>query len=272
MKSLVEYILEKYNNAHKGDEFYTRIIDIEKEMKKFDFSRKIVYCNCDNPSFSNFYKFFHDNFDKLKIKMLLATYYDDNPMLYEYDGKEEKKTKIKSGDFRDNGDVMKRCDIVVTNPPFSQGLPIDLVNMCLKYDKDFIFLCKNDWYTRKGAFDFYKDGKLNVDNVEVGKFEGPNSSTKVTCYWFTSLPVKKNPFTPNKKYSEADYPKYKNADAIEVGAIENIPADYDGNMGVSLSFAKYLDRAQYEIVGIVNAPVGLDGHKYYKRLIIKKKK
>ena len=102
MKSLVEYILEKYNNAHKGDEFYTRLVDIEKEMKKFDFSQKVVYCNCDNPSFSNFYKYFHDNFDKLKIKMLLATYYDAKPMLYEYDGKEEKKTKIKSGDFRDN--------------------------------------------------------------------------------------------------------------------------------------------------------------------------
>ena len=270
MNSLVDYLLEKFNNGHHGDEFYTRLKDIEKELSKFNFNNKIVYCNCDNPEFSNFYKYFYDNFNKLGLKKLLATYYSDNPMLYSYDGKNESKTNIKSGDFRENGDVMKQCDIVVTNPPFSKGLPIDLVNMCLKYNKDFIFLCKNDWYTRKGAFDFYKSGKMNIDNVEVGKFEGPNASTKVTCYWYTSFELKKTPITLKKKYTEEDYQKYKNYDAIEVGAIENIPKDYNDNMGVSLSFGKYLDRKQFDIIDVLNKPIGKDGHEYYKRIIIKK--
>ena len=270
MINLYDYIIEKYNNAAKGDEFYTRLVDIEKGLKQFDFKGKIVYCNCDDPSFSNFYKYFHDNFKNLGLKKLLATYYSDDPYLYEFDG-EEKKTSIKSGDFRDNGDIMKQCDIVVTNPPFSAGLPTELVKMCLKYKKDFIFLCKNDWFTRKGAFEFYKSGEVNINNIEVNRFDGPNSSTKVTCYWFTSFDLKKENFKPTKKYSTEAYPKYKNYDAIEVGSIENIPGDYEGNMGVSLSFGKYLNREQYEIVDMLNVPIGEDGHKYFKRLIIKKR-
>ena len=59
MNHLVDYLYEKFNYANKGDEFYTRLKDIEKELSKFDFKGKIVYCNCDDPSFSNFYKYFH---------------------------------------------------------------------------------------------------------------------------------------------------------------------------------------------------------------------
>lgn len=271
MISLAQYLYEAYNNAKNGDEFYTRLQDIEKEMSKFNFKNKIVYCNCDDPSFSNFYKYFKDNFNKLGLKLLLATYYDNSPKLYEFDGNNEKVSNIESGDFRDNGDIMEHCDIVVTNPPFSAGLPVDLVMMCQKYNKDFLFLCKNDWYTRKGAFDFYRDGIMNIDNVEVGKFDGPNSSTKVTCYWYTSLPLHKDHRQFTKKYDPSEYKKYKNYDAIETGRIDNIPADYNDNMGVPISYAKYLDRDEFDIVDMLNVPIGADGKKYFKRLIIKRK-
>ena len=271
MKSLANYIIEKYNNANKGDEFYTRLPDIERELSKFNFKGKIVYCNCDNPEFSKFYKYFKDNFNKLGLKQLIATYYDKDPKEYIYDGKNETIKDIESGDFRDNEDILKTCDIVVTNPPFSAGLPTDLANLCIKNNKDFIFLCKNDWFTRKGAFELYKDGKVNIDTVEVGKFDGPNASTHVTCYWYTSLDLKKEKFKFKKSYDENVNIKYKNYDAINVDKYENIPGDYDGNMGVPVSFGKYLDRSQFEIVDILTSPIDINGKSYYKRLIIKKK-
>ena len=271
MISLQSYILEKYNNAHKGDEFYTRLVDIEKELKKFDFKNKVVYCNCDNPSFSKFYKYFKDNFSKLGLKQLIATYYDNDPKKYVYDGKNENIQDIESGDFRNNEDTLKTCDIVVTNPPFSKGLPTELANLCIKNNKDFLFLCKNDWYTRKGAFDLYKAGKVNIDNVEVSKFDGPNSDTNVTCYWFTSLELKKDKVNLKKSFDENVNIKFKNYDAINVPKNEDIPNDYDGNMGVPISFGKYLNRSQFEVVDILISPIDINGKNYYKRLIIKRK-
>ena len=64
MKDLINYINEAFNDAKNGDEFYTRIEDIERGLSYFDFSDKVIYCNCDDPSFSNFYKYFHDNYSK----------------------------------------------------------------------------------------------------------------------------------------------------------------------------------------------------------------
>ena len=95
MRSL--YIIEKFAAPNNGDEFYTRLKDIEKCCQDFNFSGKVIYCNCDDPSFSNFWKYFHDNFSKLRLKKLMATYYSDDPYLYEYDGKDINKTKIDSG-------------------------------------------------------------------------------------------------------------------------------------------------------------------------------
>lgn len=266
------YFFEKYNNSKNGDEFYTRLKDIEKELSKFDFRNKTVYCNCDNPEFSKFYKYFHDNFNELKLKLLIATYYDENPMRYEYDGAHETTVEIESGDFRQNEETLKRCDIVVTNPPFSAGLPISLVEMCKRNKKDVLFLCKNDWYTRSGAFEYYKSGFIDVDSTEVGTFDGPNSSVHVTCYWYTSLPIKKPCVETLQEYDIDEYPKYVNYDAIEVKKNTEIPAGYDGVMGVPISFAKYLNRSQFDIVGVLNTPKGANGKVYFKRLLIRHKK
>ena len=139
MKDLINYINEAFNDAKNGDEFYTRIEDIEKGLSHFNFSGKIIYCNCDDPSFSNFYKYFHDNYSKLGIKKLIATYYSDKPELVEYDGKNEKRTPIKSGRFQDNQEYMKQCDIVVTNPPYSDNMPMELIELCYKNNCNFIY-------------------------------------------------------------------------------------------------------------------------------------
>ena len=268
MTDLVNYIQEAFNNAGNGDEFYTRLVDIEKELSKFNLKGKIVYCNCDDPEFSKFWEYFYTNFKKLGLKHLIATYYDDKPLRYDYDGKEVVKTPIETGDFTKNGKVMDECDIVVTNPPFSNSYPEKLIEMCSQHKKDVIFVCSNNLLTKKDGFAAYKDGKINVDDNEIGKFDGPNAKTHVTCYWYTSLPLNKPKYSNFKEWDETKYPKYDNYDAVECGNINDIP-DYDGNIGVPTSFAKRLNRDQFEIIELMRPK--LNGKSKFARMMIKRK-
>lgn len=117
----------------KNDEFYTRLEDINEEMNNYEdkFRDKIVFCNCDDPTWSNFWKYFHMNFEYLGLKKLITTH-------YEIDGKNSYKIEYSGGndtDFEDgvvtqlqeNGDfrsdecvaLLDEADIVVTNPPIS---------------------------------------------------------------------------------------------------------------------------------------------------------
>ena len=120
----------------KNDEFYTRYEDIEKELKNYlnCFNGKTVYCNCDDYRVSNFVKYFIDNFKSLGLKKLISTCYINQqidllsfntpePALYfEFDGVNKIEKPLNSdGDFRSDEclNILKQCDIVVTNPPFS---------------------------------------------------------------------------------------------------------------------------------------------------------
>jgi hypothetical protein len=130
----------------KKDEFYTQLVDIERELRyyKSHFKDKVVYCNCDDPRVSNFFHFFSYNFEKLGLKKLIATCYKNQDMdlftenkseqaiylLYEGDKNDNKVPdtteigvkKLKGdGDFRSAEciELLKEADIVVTNPPFS---------------------------------------------------------------------------------------------------------------------------------------------------------
>ncbi|MBU1519301.1 adenine-specific methyltransferase EcoRI family protein, partial [Patescibacteria group bacterium] len=131
--------LHKANKAKK-DEFYTQLVDIEKELKRYkeQFRGKVVFCNCDDPKESNFVKYFSMNFEHLGLKKLIATHYkeanlftQESPYKLEYTGDknnnrmpdpDEFMTKmISTGDFRSEEciELLKQADIVVTNPPFS---------------------------------------------------------------------------------------------------------------------------------------------------------
>lgn len=111
---------------NKNDEFYTRYEDIEKELKHYKeyLKGKTVYCPCDDYRWSNFVKYFKDNFSTLGLKKLYASNYDigEGAYKYSYDGKVETVMKCEgNGDFRSEEctKIMKSCDIVITNPPFS---------------------------------------------------------------------------------------------------------------------------------------------------------
>ena len=128
---------QKNSNLHtakavKNDEFYTRISDIENEMRHYKkhFQDKVVFCNCDDPTWSEFWRYFHLNFTELGLKKLISTHYDAKEVTYklEYFGGEDDnieagvKTRLmQNGDFRSDESIalLKESDIVVTNPPFS---------------------------------------------------------------------------------------------------------------------------------------------------------
>ena len=126
--------LSKAKNA-KNDEFYTRLEDIEKELNEYDpavFKDKTIFCNCDDPTSSNFWIFFHMNFNRFGLKKLITTHYnmDGSPSYaMTYDSKDPKddidfskghKIALEGdGDFRSDEaiDLLKQSDMVVTNPP-----------------------------------------------------------------------------------------------------------------------------------------------------------
>src|SRR3989344_321387 len=193
-------------NSAKKDEFYTQLVDIEKELKyyKKQFRGKVVYCNCDDPFESNFFKYFASNFNALGLKKLIATSYSGSPIV---GGKQPLKFEIKevpdtdkdgainlddvkyllkhdkntstplkgSGDFRSEECIklLKEADIVVTNPPFS--LFREYVAQLMENKKKFLILGDQNAITYKETFGYVKDNKLWVgyDNGGTKWFQVP---------------------------------------------------------------------------------------------------
>lgn len=165
---------KKLHNAQKAkcDEFYTRLEDIEQELNQYDkkyFKNKIIYMNCDNPSKSNFWVFFHCNFHYLGLKKIIATYFNSNYGVY-YDGKnitdDENVKKYVSFPLSGNGDfrndeckrLMQNSDIVVTNPPFS--LFREFISQLIEYKKQFIIWGNNNAITYKSIFSLIRQNKI----------------------------------------------------------------------------------------------------------------
>lgn len=264
-------INEAFNFANLGDEFYTRIGDIQNEMSHYDLSNMVVYCNCDDPRYSNFYKYFKGNFKKLGLRGLLATYKSNNPILFEYDGTNEKKTPIDSGNFQDNNTIVDMCDIVVTNPPFSNKMVIDLIDTLLNKGKKFIIVGPLHLINKDKIFNYFKEGLINVGYSSINRYatEDGGGQGSPTCWW-TNLEVNKPFFKTNYTYDEEIYPKYDNCDAIDSTYKEMIPSDYNGVIGTSIRFIINYNREQFDLVGKLDDP-RINGKKLYTRLLIKHK-
>lgn len=133
----------QYSRREKQDEFFTQYSTIEEELwfYKEHFKNKAIYCNCDNPKFSQFWAFFYNNFNKLKLKTLYSTYISDSPLLYIYDGESVTVQKINGNGSYDSKECLKildKSDLCVTNPPYS--LFKDYMNLLINKDKKFIIL------------------------------------------------------------------------------------------------------------------------------------
>ena len=331
--------------AAKQDEFYTQYADIQKEVEaylEFDpdtFRGKVVYCNCDDPFESNFFKYFAANFNKLGLKKLIATSYDGSPIAGQYtlfpeytegNGTRRKPKavavavvlsevkdengdgvvniddvkiflernhaarialhcdgKYDGGDFRSAECIalLKEADIVVTNPPFS--LFREYVAQLVEHDKKFLILGNQNAIKYKGIFELIQANKLwlGVDNGGTKWFQvkedydiTTESRKKVengikyfsmgSIMWFTNLDHgRRHQILPlmntadNLKFSKnlkgkLAYDRYVNYEAIEVPTYKEIPSDYDGAMGVPITFLDRFNPEQFEILG-TNRTIGV---------------
>lgn len=284
--------LHKAKDA-KNDEFYTQLTDVSKELMHYKqhFKNKIVLCNCDDPTWSAFWKYFHLNFSALGLKKLISTHYDKNEPTYkmEYTGGNDNdievgvKTPLEgNGDFRNQEclDLLDEADIVVTNPPFSRFVTNDngygYVNTLLDYDKKFLIIGNKSAITCKDVFPLIRDNKIWIgctpmsqdllftvprDYEEVLKATKKEGSgwkiidgvlyARSASIWFTNIDHKKRheKLILWKHYTPEEYPEYSNYNAINVDKVENIPCDYNGIMGVPISFMDKYNPDQFEIIG-----------------------
>lgn len=259
-------------NAHldkarkrRDDEYYTKVSDIEKEVTMYreDFEGSKVYCNCDDPK-SGFVKYFLEAYDDLKLKGLRSSFYkpcslfeDDPPVtMYRYGDVCESKPLKTDGDFRSYEcvDFLKECDIVCTNPPFS--LARNFFRQLIKHNKKFLFIGPEVLLTFDYLTEFIMSGDLHVGYNVLKEFDRPDGSTKaVNCQWYTNLNRKFPNFLDLKHpYSEDKHIRYGDEDAIEVKKTSEIPNDYDGIMGVPISFMKKYNPKQFKVVGISQQP------------------
>jgi len=194
----------------KEDEFYTQLPDIEKELRHYrkHFKGKTVYCNCDDPRVSNFFHYFSHNFEKLGLKRLITTCYQNKDMdlfsrkdskqaiRLEYTGDKNKnripdideigvQTLKGDGDFRseESIDLLKQSDIVVTNPPFS--LFREYVNQLLKYEKQFLIIGSKNAISYKDIFPHIMKNRIWVGyNSGDMAFMVPSSyEPRETRFW-----------------------------------------------------------------------------------------
>ena len=277
------------NKANKGknDEFYTQLSDIEKELwhYKEHFKDKTIFCNCDDPEESNFFRYFALGFEFLGLKKLIATHYEDAKPSYKLeiikwldlnnDGKinlsDITKTQLKqNGDFRSPEciEILQEADIVVTNPPFS--LFREYVAQLFKYNKKFLIIGNQNSVTYKDFFQYIKENKIWFGHsIHSGdrEFRVPESyplnsagnriDNEGNKYirvkgvrWFTNLDYKERheDLVLYKRYNELEYPKYDNYDVINIDKTMDIPLDYPGIMGVPITFLDKYNPEQFEII------------------------
>lgn len=259
----------------KNDEWYTFLEDIEKEMELFKhhFKNKIIYCNCDDPKFSNFWKFFNDNFKELKLKKLYATFLnEEESFLYEKTNEEVKKTKLKSnGDFLsfECVEIFKKADLIITNPPFS--LIQNFYELLKKHSKSFILIVPPNALSRPIIWKDFQKNKVRVSNNSIGKFFNHNNRNLLAAgIWISDLDFQKNNYIKlnnsisNIKKQFIDFPKY-----LIVEKSRHIPNDYFLEMAVPLTYLKFHDPKLFEILEIVR-PFKNDRPIFIKCFIIRK--
>lgn len=318
----------------KNDEFYTQYVDIEKEMNaylEYDpdvFRGKTILLPCDDPEWSNFTKYFAQNFDKFGLKKLISTSYAPNskpkeipyqPTLFEIESPDFDESKTQShgkiftlakdntgdkvinfedlewsylegdGDFRSDEVTKLRdeADFIITNPPFS--LFREFLDWIVAADKRYSLIGNSNAITYKEIFPLIKENRLWLGSTANNSdlvFEVPvgyeikqayrekaarmgyvgNFTRLGNACWFTNIehgrrhqPLPLMTMADNMKFSkhrelrDVGYQKYDNYDAIEVPFTDAIPGDYEGVMGVPISFLDKYSPEQFEILGISKA-------------------
>lgn len=285
-------------------------IEKELRHYREHFRGATVLCNCDDPFESNFFKFFVLNFKRLGLKKLIATCYEGSAVAEYRDGKakpykavvttvrdttgdggvdmedvrnlfelgENELVELEGdGDFRSEEclALLDEADIVVTNPPFS--LFRKYVAVLMEHEKKFIVIGSQNAITYKEIFPLLKDDDVWLGSTHPKEFIQRDGTVKKfgNICWFTNLDIKKRheELILVKKYAghEGEYPTYDNYDAIEVSKVADIPLDYDGVMGVPITFLDKYCPDQFEIIGIsgdLANPLLIDGKRKTGRFYV----
>lgn len=199
---------------------------------------------------------------------------------------------LKTGDFRDPEciELMKQCDIVVTNPPFS--LFREYIGQLMEYKKKFLIVGHQNAITYKEVFPLIKDNLVWLGygfKGGAGHFTSPyediakagdhreNMIRVSGVNWFTNLeiPKRNDELDLVCRYSPEEYPKYDNYDAIDVSKTADIPCDYSGAMGVPITFLDKYNPEQFEIIkfrkGDDDKDLRINGKSPYFRILIRNK-
>lgn len=325
--------LHKAKSA-KNDEFYTQYHDIEKEMQAYleynenVFRGRTILLPCDDPDWSNFTKYFAQNFERFGIKKLISTSYafaskglnstyepsqlEKNDRRFNAD-----KTAVKGkiyilerdtngdsridlndlewdylegdGDFRsvEVTNLRDEADFIITNPPFS--LFREFLSWVVEANKKFALISNKNAITYKEVFPLVQENKLwagvtsfskdmlFIPHEKIDPIALPSSATRIVdgvtylrspSIWLSNIehgrrhqPLQLMNAADNLRFnnklikrfeqlsSKGAYPKYDNYDAIEVPFTDAIPSDYDGVMGVPISFLDKYCPEQFEILG-----------------------
>ena len=225
------------------------------------------------------------------LKKLIATHYKESnlfttepPYKLEYTGDkngnkapdlEEFVTgMLDDGDFRspECESLLEEADIVVTNPPFS--LFREYVDQLMLFEKKFLILGSINVVTYREIFPLFKENQMWMGNTSPKRFIQPDGTIQNfgNINWYTNLSHKKQneKLTLYKKYSPKEYPKYDNYDAINVDKVTDIPMDYEGFMGVPITFLGKYNPGQFEIIGQACGGI-VRGNTTYARIIIRNK-
>ncbi len=320
----------------KSDEFYTQFSDIQKEIEAYleykpdVFRSRVVYCNCDDPFESNFFRYFVLNFKRIGLKQLITTSYKPSPIAntqLELFGDNTTLTKAKGrpkitankfiinevgdidgdgefnlkdvalqlkenkhnewtpldgdGDFRSDESIslLKQSNIVITNPPFS--LFREYIKQLVDYDKNFLIIGNINAISYIEVTPLIKENKIWL-GTGMGRWisgfivpesyelygtearideEGNRIIATNNCLWLTNIDHGKRhqplplmtmedniKFSKHKEIKGIGYKKYDNYDAIEIPFTDAIPSDYDGAMGVPITFLDKYSPEQFEIL------------------------
>lgn len=315
-------LLQKAKKS-KSDEFYTQLCDIESELEhyKTHFKDKVVFCNCDDPRISNFFKYFSSNFEELGLKKVITSCYreqsedlfnqmsSERGFFYEYQNTPDQKSRLKSiqvmpfkgdGDFRsaESIELLKQADIIVTNPPFS--LFREYVEQLVFHKKKFLIIGNVNAITYKEIFKLIKEnmawlginlgrgvsGFIVPEHYELYGTEaridasGNRIVSPNNCLWLTNLDTFKRheDIQLVKRYygNENEYPKYDNYNGINVNKTKDIPLDYEGVMGVPITFLHKFNPDQFEIIkfrkGDDDKDLSINGKCPYFRILVKNKR
>ena len=281
-----------------NDEFYTLAEDIAKELQHYrdQLVEKVIYCNCDDPKHSEFWKYFRNRFQELRLRQVICSYLNGS-VVTRYDGIREIQEEVTNGSYNSDEctEILKEADIVITNPPFSKFR--EYIDLLAQHSKDFLILGNQNAITYKEVYPLIQQRRVRL-GVSGGtmSFLVPDAFERNNTYirdgkkyakfgnicWYTTLThgfVKELHLT--KHYDPNLYRKYDNYDAIDVPKVAEIPMDYYGPMGVPVTILHGFDYDKFELLGNLGSygvdgfslasAIYIDNKKVFKRILIRRK-